>query len=100
MKSDVRLGAACEATALKEDEAQYAEAQYRAAAKLGTRPTAMQCAMGAAIAFVRRKKALVADNRVGECVAEGHVGQVSNIRPVGETVIVGCPLLFSWAHER
>ena len=60
----------------------------------------MLCAMGAAIAFVRRKKALVADNRVGECVAEGHVGQVSNIRPVGETVIVGCPLLFSWAHER
>ena len=50
--------------------------------------------MGAAIAFVRGKKASAADNRAGECVTEERVGQVSNTRPVGETIIGLSPIVF------
>ncbi len=70
------LGAAREATAQQQYKTKDAEAQHRAAAKLGTRPASMQCAMGAAVAFVWRKKALITGNRASECVAEGHVSQL------------------------
>ncbi len=90
----VSQSATGEGTTPTQDEAKYVKAPCRAAAKFGTRPIAMQNAVGAVIAFVRGKKASAADNRAGECVTEGRVGQASKTRPVGEAVIVVCPLLF------